>query len=253
MVTAIDPHPHEPEPGREARDLFDEIVATPVEAPRGRRRVILIPAAAALAVLGVIFIPQSAPAALAFQRAGDDWIVTVEDLYADPERFTEEFRARGFDIGLSIQPGSPSVVGQATGWESSAGSRIEAESMDSFRIPADFKGRTNIFLARPARPGERYSFAGDVNDEGELLHCVAFTNMTVDQVRAVLAERDGSIAEFRVGIDVGRSDPAKEVPGTWFVEDAVPSAPGEVLVWAAPDRTTRILYPESKMDGCPEE
>ncbi|WP_066362728.1 hypothetical protein [Herbidospora mongoliensis] len=265
MVAAIDPVPRAPEPGQEARELFDEIVATPVEPPRRLRWPVLIPVAAVLAtaaVLGVAFLPPGAPsgiappAALAFQRAGDDWIVTVEDLYADAERFASEFRARGFDIGLAIHPGSPSVVGRVTAMESSEGSHIQEESADcrslgrcvvSFRIPADFKGSVKLHFARPARPGEQYFSAGDVGNEGELLHCVPFQGMTVDEARAVLAERDGSIAEFRVGTDRGRSDPAEQVPGNWFVEDAVPWAPGQVLVWAGPSQVT---VDTQKRAGC---
>ncbi|WP_432927504.1 hypothetical protein ACQPZZ_39160 [Microbispora sp. CA-135349] len=107
-----------------------------------------------------------------------------------------------------------------------------------------------IWLARPARPGERYASAGDVDSTGELLH--PYRGMTVDEVRAVLAGRNGSIEEFRVG---ERSERPTQVPGNWFVESAVPWAPGRVLVWARPDRVK--LTPEQtaqakgKMAGCP--
>ncbi|MBN6057160.1 hypothetical protein JYK22_34875, partial [Nonomuraea sp. RK-328] len=272
MVAAIDPAPHAPGQGQGARELFHEIVATPVKARRRRRWPVLVPVAALIAaaiVMGVAFLPAEAPrgiappAALAFTRSGDDWIVTVKDLYADPERFESEFRARGFDIHLSIAPGSPSTVGHVTGGESSEGARIEEESVAcespggmcavALRIPADFTGNANIYFARPARPGERYESAGDVDATGELLHCVPFRGMTVDETRAVLAERSGSIEEFRVG---KKSERARQVPGNWFVEDAVPSAPGQVLVWAQPDRVK--LSPEAarrektKMAGCPK-
>ncbi|MEU1734177.1 hypothetical protein [Streptosporangium sp. NPDC020145] len=273
LVTAIDPVPHAPEQGQDARELFHEIVATQVKARRRVRWPVLIPVAAVLAaaaVTGVAFMPTDAPsgitpaAALAFQRSGDDWIVTVKNLYASPERFASEFRARGFDIRLSIAPGSPSTVGHVTGGEVTEGTtRIEEESVEcespggrcavSFRIPAEFQGSAQIWLARPARPGERYESAGDVDATGELLHCVPFRGMTVDEVRGVLAERDGSIEEFRVG---KRSERAQQVPGNWFVKDAVPTAPGRVLVWAQPDRVKftpeLTTYVEKKMAGCPK-
>ncbi|MFI6300072.1 hypothetical protein ACIBEJ_51365 [Nonomuraea sp. NPDC050790] len=272
MVAAIDPAPHTPEQGQGARELLHEIVATPVKAPRRARWPVVIPVAAVLAaaaVLGVAFLPADAPtgiapsAALAFQRSGDDWVVTVKDLYADPERFASEFKARGLDIRLSITPGSPSTAGHVTGGEYSEEARIEEESVEcespggrcavSFRIPADFKGSAAIWFARPARPGERYESAGDVDATGELLHCVPYRGMTVDEVRAVLAERDGSIEEFRVG---KRSDRAQQVPGGWFVKDAVPTAPGQVLVWAQPDRVKftpeLTAYVKKKMAGCPK-
>lgn len=124
----------------------------------------------------------------------------------------------------------------------------------SFRIPADFKNSAQIDFARPARPGERYRTAGDVDATGELLHCVPFRGMTVDEVRAALAERDGSIEEFRVG---KRSDRAQQVPGSWFVEDAVPTSPGQVLVWAQPDRVKftpeQTSYVNKRMAGCPRD
>ncbi|MDR8413731.1 hypothetical protein MTP10_33985 [Nonomuraea sp. 3-1Str] len=272
MVAAIDPAPHAPEQGQGARELLHEIIETPIKARRRARWPVLFPVAAVLAaaaVLGVAFLPADAPsgiapsAALAFQRSGDDWIVTVKDLYADPERFASEFKARGLDIRLSIAPGSPSAVGHVTGGENSEGARIEEESAEcespggrcavAFRIPADFKGSAAIWFARPARPGERYESAGDVDATGELLHCVPYRGMTVDEVRAVLAERDGSIEEFRVG---KRSDRAQQVPGNWFVKDAVPTAPGQVLVWAQPERVKftpeLIADVKKKMAGCPQ-
>ncbi|MFI7444886.1 hypothetical protein [Nonomuraea indica] len=272
LVAAIDPAPYAPEQGQDARELFHEIVATPVKARRRVRWPVVIPVAAVLAaaaVMGVAVIPTGAPsgiaptAALAFQRSGDDWVVTVKDLYADPERFASEFRARGLDIRLSIAPGSPSTVGHVTGGENSEGARIEEESVEcespggrcvvSFRIPGDFKGSAQIWFARPARPGERYESAGDADATGELLHCAPFRGMTVDEVRAVLAERDGSIEEFRVG---KRSDRTQQVPGNWFVSDAVPTAPGQVLVWAQPDRVKftpeLTAHVKKKMTGCPK-
>ncbi|MDF5753293.1 hypothetical protein [Spongiactinospora sp. TRM90649] len=271
MVGAIDPAPHAPEAGEGARELFNEIVATPVEARRRPRWPVLIPAAMALgtaAALAVAFLPADAPsgiappAALAFQRSGGDWIVTVKDLYADPERFTAEFKARGFDVGLSVGPGSPSMAGQVTNQEISEGANIAEDSVDcdlpggrcvlSFRIPAEFKGSARIFFARPAKPGEQYESAGDVDATGELLHCVPFRGMTVDKVRAALAERDGTIEEFRVS---DRSKPAKQVPGDWFVMDAVPTAPGKVIVWAQPERMKSSpalsAHIRKQMTGCP--
>ncbi|WP_433222929.1 hypothetical protein [Microtetraspora malaysiensis] len=271
-VAAIDPAPHAPEQGQGARELFHEIVATPVKARRRVRWPVLIPVAtvlAAAAVLSVVFIPADAPsgiapaAALAFQRSGDDWIVSVKDLYADPERFAAEFKARGFDISLSIAPGSPSTAGHVTGGEFSEGANIEEESVDcespggrcavSFRVPVGFTGSAQIWFARPARPGERYASAGDADATGELLHCVPFRGMTVDEVRAVLAKRDGSIEDFRVG---ERSDRAQQVPGNWFVKDAVPMAPGQVVVWAQPDRVQltpeQTTYVKKRTAGCPK-
>ncbi|RBQ15558.1 hypothetical protein DP939_34865 [Spongiactinospora rosea] len=274
MVAAIDPAPQAAEPGAEASALFETIVATPVKGGRRRvRRAVVIPLAAVLGavavVVGLAFVPADAPggiapsAALAFQRVGDDWVVTIKDLYAEPERFAADFKARGFDIELMTGPGSPSVVGQLAMSETAEGTTpVKEESVGcdspgggctvSFRIPADFKGSMRLGFARPAQAGERYEFAGRVDAAGELLHCVPFRGMTVDEVRGALAERGGSIEEFRVG---ERSDRAREVPGGWYVESAVPSLPGQVLAWAQPDPPR--FTPEEKanmkksMAGCP--
>ncbi|MEV4374547.1 hypothetical protein AB0J71_46355 [Nonomuraea sp. NPDC049637] len=160
LVAAIDPAPHPPEQGQDARELFHEIVATPSKARRRVRWPVVMPLAAMLAaaaVMGVAFIPTDAPSgiapatALAFQRSGDDWIVTVKDLYADPERFASEFKARGLDIRLSIAAGSPSMVGHVAATDNSEEPGIE-ESVEceagrcaaSFRIPGDFKGSAQI-------------------------------------------------------------------------------------------------------------
>ncbi|MGR6924368.1 hypothetical protein ACU635_59780 [[Actinomadura] parvosata] len=273
MMAGIDPMPRAPEQGSGARELLHEIVKTPVETPRRTPRLELIPAAAVLAtaaVLGVAFLPADAPtgiapaAALAFHRSGDDWVVTVQDLYADPERFASEFKARGFDIELSLQPGSPSVVGKVMGGDQTPGARIEEESVScapvgdrctvAFRIPADFRGGASIWLARPSRNGERYVWAGDVDAPDELLHCVPYRGMTVDRLRAVLAGRNASIESFRVESG-NRSNPVPQVPGNWLVKGAASAAPGQVIVWAQPDRIE--LTPEQRanvkerMAGCP--
>ncbi|SPL90061.1 unnamed protein product [[Actinomadura] parvosata subsp. kistnae] len=269
MMAGINPMPRAPEQGPGARELLHEIVGTPVQAPRRRPRLLLMPVAALLAtaaVLVVAVLPVDAPsgiapaAALAFHRSDDGWVVTVKDLYADPERFVSEFRARGFDIELSLQPGSPSVVGKVMGGDSSKEATIEEESVAcgpagdrctvSFRIPADFQGGASIWLARPARQGERYVWAGDVDAPGELLHCVPYRGMTVDRLRAVLAGRDGSIESFRV-MNGHRSNPVPQVPGTWLVEHAAPTAPGQVVVWAQPDRTVPDANAKA-MAGCPK-
>ncbi|GAA3673499.1 hypothetical protein GCM10022224_042190 [Nonomuraea antimicrobica] len=199
-------------------------------------------------------MPKAAPlapsGALAFQRSGDELIVTIIDLYADPERYRAEFQARGLDIDLSFTPGSPSIVGQLVYSDSGEGGQIEyahqacEESQDgcefALRIPADQAGNATLVLARPARPGEKYDSMGFADAPGELLHCVAFTNLTVGGLRAVLAERDGSIAEFKVmdGAESRRVG-AAEVPDNWFVTDVWPWAPGKVQVEAGPERVKR--------------
>ncbi|MFI6538770.1 hypothetical protein ACIBHY_40395 [Nonomuraea sp. NPDC050547] len=266
MLRTIDPAPIAPQEGRGARELMEEIVATPAEVRRRWSWPVLLPLAAVIAlaaVVGVAFLPKKAPiapsAALAFQRSGDDWIVTVSDLYADPERYREEFRARGLDIELSFTPGSPSVVGSVVYLSTTEiVSLTNACATDptgctiSLRIPAKLSEKAAIVLARPARPGEKYDTMGFVNAPGELLHCVAFENITVGELRKVLAKRDGSITDFRIMVGgESRKVTAMQVPDHWFVQDVTPHALGEVRIWAGPEPAKRPGRREpAESDAC---
>ncbi|MFI9557505.1 hypothetical protein [Nonomuraea endophytica] len=266
MLRAIDPAPIAPQEGRGARELLEEIVATPVEVRRRWNWPVLLPLAAVIAlvaVVGVAFLPKKAPiapsAALAFQRSGDDWIVTVTDLYVDPERYREEFRARGLDIELSFTPGSPSIVGgivyMSTTEIVSLTGTCAADPTGcaiSLRIPAKLSEKAAIVLARPAKPGEEYDSLGYVNAPGELLHCVAFENMTVGELREALAKRDGSITDFRVMVGrESRKVAATQVPDSWFVHSALPHALGEVRIWVDPEPVTRADRQEpAEGDAC---
>ncbi|RJL31954.1 hypothetical protein D5H75_16035 [Bailinhaonella thermotolerans] len=283
MVAAIDPAPLPPERGPGAAELRENILAAASPAPARRARrtrwAVVIPAAGALAVAGVIGAsllppgrgtggsdpaattgrpgigPQAAAAAtLRFEPTGDGgYKVTVKDLYADPERYRAEFRKRGFDIRLSFTPASPSLAGRLVFAEDpGTGKPIEHVIKDcdspgggcavSLKIPAGYRGPGALGFARPAKPGEQYSSAGLADAPGELLHCVKWRNLTVDDLRAVLAKKNAKIAEFRV--NMAKSEPAADVPGDWRVHDVAPWAPGEVLVWA--DERPAELTPEQR-------
>jgi hypothetical protein len=230
----------------------------------GRRRVVrlvvrtALPAVVAAGVLAAVVISRpdaASPAdhptqpvahAVQFVNQGKDLVIRIVDPTADPERINKELADRGLNIRITLPASSPSIVGADTGIRVDGGATITESTEPTncwqtgarpcipvFRIPQDFKGSAKLEIGRPAEPGEQYERAGVVDAPGELLHGVHWKGRTVAELRAVLAERNGAIAEFRVD-DGNVSNPAQSVPDNWYVADAVPWKPSEILVWARP-------------------
>ncbi|MFB9679066.1 hypothetical protein [Streptosporangium vulgare] len=224
--------------------------------------------AAATVVAGRVLLPAlgigPAPtsAALDIKREDDHYIITVKDLFADPETYQSELRARGLDITLKLLPTSASRARSVFVINSvdlvRAGRTAPAEggitTVDapgpcpqaepdgcpaSLKVPAGYRQKAEIVLGREARPGERYMIPPGLGMPGEPLHCVEYVNRTVTEVLAMLRER-GVEPEFAL-LGPRRIEPS--VPGDWYVHDGVMSAAGRatVLTDPAPNPTPQPL------------
>nr|BFE83892.1 hypothetical protein GCM10020093_064930 [Planobispora longispora] len=121
--------------------------------------------------------PLPASAALDVKRDGDYYVVTVKDLFADPELYESELKARGINISLHVAPTSRSQTGSILLLQDvdllKAGKPVPVdgpiETIEApgrcrsfggcpigLKVPVDFTKRAEITLGREAGPGERY-------------------------------------------------------------------------------------------------
>jgi hypothetical protein len=261
LVASIVP---DPGPGMTpgAGELLEEITLTMAEseasretparpmrlhAPRWRpRKLRLLVPLAALAVLLSWFLPDAAgvgphpaSAALDITRQGDDYIVTVKDLFADPKRYEREFKAVHLNISLGFEPATPSLEGviltlsnAITALERPGGCGFghgQRGCQVGLRVPVGYKGTANVVLGRKALPGEEYKARSTLAAPGEPLHCVPFVNKTVPVVVRMLSDRGVKSVEF-VTYHGARSS----APDSWYVHDGVMSKPGTALVLVDP-------------------
>ncbi len=101
------------------------------------------------------------------------------------------------------------------------------------RVPVGYRGTATLVFGRAARPGEQYESAGSVTAPGEAMHGLHFRGRTVAAVLAMLRARHVTVPQYRYLTAAGSQEPAK-VPGTWYVYDGIPWAPGQVLLVVGP-------------------
>ncbi|MBP2704937.1 hypothetical protein JOL79_14040 [Microbispora sp. RL4-1S] len=289
MITGIAPS-RGPGISPGARELFEEITSAAAGEPSAapsprrarrlgavrapRRRWGVTAALAALAtVVGLIgpgFLGLGAgpaAAALDVKREGGYYVVTVKDLFANPDVYRKQLRELGLNVSLTLIPASPSLVGQI--WEGSVrgehetagGTRREdgVETVDSkgcaqpdvhctigLRIPVGYRGKLSITLGRQARTGERFKFIAAIDARGEPLHCVACKQKTVDEVRTLLRERGIPDATYATS-----DGPRTAVPGSWYVHNGVLRAPGSALFEVGPGHEPLNLPGPDLRGECP--
>jgi hypothetical protein len=237
-------------------DLAEQIMATPYAPARRRRRVLfaglpLAAVAAGAAALIVWFTASGGaphrvqPAALSFSTSGKYLVVKVKDPYADPKRYAKEFAAHGMKIRLTMLPASPSIVGTVVFMDGGEGiTTITAKGKCwmggggyscpvGVKIPIGYHKEAGIAFGRPARPGEQYESSTDSFAPGEELHCVDLRGRTVAQAIVVLKRHRMVASQYRPS--PGITAPAA-IPGGWYVADALPWSPGQVLLWVQPTK-----------------
>ena len=254
-------------------DLASQITAMPPAAPgrlaasRGTGRwagkgrwLIGLPVAAALAIallvvtslarpgqrVGPVTVGPPAAQALSFSRHGGAIVVRVRDPLADAARYQAEFARHHLHITLKLVPASPSLVGTVV-YLSGDITPITAHGRCytggggaacpvGVRVPANFHGSAQVVFGRAARPGEQYESSASAFAPGEVMHGMRITGDTVAQVLAMLRHRGVSVPWFNY---LHRSYAKKlhSVPGRWFVYDAVPWAPRQVMLFVGPART----------------
>jgi hypothetical protein len=198
--------------------------------------------------------------ALAFTTSpGGGLTVIVRDPLADPAVYRAEFAAHNLDIKLLMRPVSPSLVGSvfymdetgigphlipitAKGACNSPGGGDNCTV--GVKIPAGFRGPAEIDFGRAARPGEQYASAGLAFAPGEAMHGMTIKGKTVAEVVAQLRARHVSVAFYN---EPGRNGYVNvhSVPGGWYVYDAVPWAPGQVMLFVGPTAHQPTLSPPS--------
>jgi hypothetical protein len=242
--------------------------ARPGPAPSRRRRWLIgIPLAAGLAAAVLIVTSIGQPGdkvgplsvgparaqaqALVFTKHGRFIDVIVRNPVADPKRYRAEFKAHGLDITLRLVPASPSIVGTVVEFSTSkpgitpitaTGKCVTGGGGNvcpvGLRIPTNYRGQAELVFGRAARPGEQYDSTASATAPGEVMHGMHFRGRTVAAVLAMLRKRHVTVPVFRYTFkNIGKLLRPGKVPGTWYVYDADPWAPGQVMLWVGPTRS----------------
>ncbi|HUR07959.1 MAG TPA: hypothetical protein VM347_35825 [Nonomuraea sp.] len=223
---------------------------------RTRRLVVGLVATAALAiaaVMGPTLLKREATsyanAAIDIELQGDEYVARIKDPFADHALYAEGFQALGLDIGMELIPASPTQVGEivrmgfaGTTRADKLGGGLEPERCTlghqgcflTVTVSKGFKGRGVFYLARPARPGEKYQAFGDAGRKGEMLEGYDADGRTVGKVAAE-ARRRGLRVVFRIiepnpdgnGFGMSRDQSAK-IGDRWYVWAAEPEQVGTV-------------------------
>ncbi|MCD6015120.1 MAG: hypothetical protein K0R88_1204 [Solirubrobacterales bacterium] len=272
--------------GPEARLLLEEIIATPREpanstsrhgrAPRAasRRprsgRLALAAGVAALAAAVVVTAPGllggdsgTAAAGVRFETRGEYILARVTDPFAAADELDAAFEAEGLDIGLSLAPVSPSLVG-AVIYVAESGDPRPIESIPGgacvtgggrcpigLRIPRDYSGQGEITLGRPAAPGEEYVSTADAFAPGEALHCAGEPGSTVGELLPAL-EASFAAVEWRRR---GGQPLATAPPRDRVVTRVTPVSVDSAIVWTGTERgdatrNSTAAYRASLAAGC---
>ncbi len=214
-------------------------------------------AAAAIALVVVFGIqpghpavhhPHGQPAArvLAFIRHGRYIDVIVRNPYADPRRYRAEFRAHHLNISLRLVPASPSLVGTVVFFEGRSLKVITAKGRCftggggdicpiGFRVPVHYRGSAELVFGRPARRGEKYETTVPATSEGEALYGLRIDGRHVGTVLRLLRTRHQTVGVYNITTSAG-GKLVHHVPLSWFVYEADPWAPGQVMLFADPTR-----------------
>lgn len=186
-------------------------------------------------------------AALSFSTSGGYITVRVVNPLADPSRYRAEFTQHHLNISLSLVPVSPSLVGTLVYFsEPSSGgiTPITAKGRCytggggsacpvAVRISDSFRGQAQIVFGRAARPGEQYASTASASAPGEVMHGMTFRGKTVTQVLAMLRQRHVTVPVYNYN-DHGYGKLLHSVPGAWYVYDADPWSPQQVMLSVGP-------------------
>jgi hypothetical protein len=196
---------------------------------------------------------------LSFIKHGGYIDVVVRDPLADEKRYNAEFKAHGLNITLRLVPASPSLVGtvvyfdgssaikpitaQGKCWTGGGGSSCPV----GLRVPVDFHGAASLVFGRAARPAERYETTAPATARGEMLYGLHIAGQRVAVVLAMLRARHVMVGAYNFLAPNGLAVLGHQVPLSWFVHEADPWAPGQVMLFVGKTNTEPISNPPSKL------
>jgi hypothetical protein len=238
--------------------------------PRWRVALIASPLAAGIAALAIVLAVQGEPAvtpasdpshaghpsdggsaqltaALSFTTSGGYITVIVRNPLADPSRYRAEFAAHHLKVTLTLVPASPSLVGALVYFSEPSNGGITPITAQGkcytggggsacpvgVRVPVGFRGQAQLVFGRAARPGEQYETTASATAPGEVMHGMRVHGLTVARVLAMLRQREVTVPVYNYA-DHGYAKLLHSVPGTWYVYDADPWAPQQVMLFVGP-------------------
>jgi hypothetical protein len=264
-----------PAPARN-RSLLPSPRVTRPGAPRPRRRLALLTGfpvalAAVAALLVTVLSPGSGTAghpgggaangnanssaaiqALSFTKEKGTITVIIKNPYADAAWYNADLARHHIPMTLQVVPASPSLVGSIIGGNYAPGVKeltgqrrcyypgdagTSTPCLIGFTVPVNLHDEGSVWVGGPAKPGQQYETTGSVFAPGEalagLLAQVAAQPMS--KVRPILASRHVKIAVLR---DKNNKNVNPDsVPGSDYVTNITPWAPGQVMIWTSPVRS----------------
>jgi hypothetical protein len=277
--------------GTRAQTLLTAIIAQERDTPttavpprrlrerRRARRTLLGLAASAVVALGAVLGPgllgyggtgaSYANSAVEIHEEGDTYVARIKNPYADQRKFSEAFRALGFNIELNVVPVSPAAVGKIFKFGGRGATMIkvgvpfgagttpaDCDLADSgcflqVTVPAAIKDTPDVMhfeLGRPAKPDESYAdVMTSATRPGEQLAGVKVSGRTVGEVLAEVEKR-GLTAEFSlVSVYDGGYElkpMADQADADWIVFRVTPVRAGVVRLAVTPEREPGLEYVE---------
>ena len=218
---------------------------------------LLLTAGTVLAVL--LPTPPPAAAGVEIQQVGEDLVVRIVDLEAQPDQIRRAIAEAGLDVEVIPVPVSPSLVGLfVSSFVSQPGPDfepidVEGQTFRGFRVPADYPGRIELHIGRTARTGEDYQAGGFAYATGEPLACTGLFGVQVRDALPTLTAlglqaRWQTLNETQSGmVEV----PAETILDL-YVTDAVSVNPNTVLIFAAPTPESMLANSMGELDTeCP--
>ncbi|TVZ01160.1 hypothetical protein EAS64_33275 [Trebonia kvetii] len=190
--------------------------------------------------------------AMSFIKENGTITVVIKNLYADTSWYNADLARHHLDITVRLAPTPPSLVGfigSTSFGRTASGHSDEIKPISApgscdlggtdcqigFTVPAGFQGEVDMWIGRPARPGEQYAYAGSAFNRGEPLYGLTgqIFDHPLNEVLPLLARHHITVAQCREEgpgqQGNGICDPAT-MPGAWYVSDVTPWAPDQVML-----------------------
>jgi hypothetical protein len=210
---------------------------------------------------------QAAIQAVSFTKENGYITVVIHNPYADSSWYNADFARHHLNITLSLIAASPSFVGAIEEMSTDSGAtsneiKLIGKSGNcgedgtgcviGFRVPVNFHGQASMAIGRPTRPGEQYETTGSAFNKGEILYGLKdqVYGHPLSHVLALFAKHHVTVAVCRNPAN-NNINPSK-APGDWYVQNVIPWAPGQVLIWVGPTQHATVSPPAPEPTHTPE-